>query len=217
MMDLENGDKVRLLPGRAVDEGSGASIDLADVAARVTAEERSATGFFQAEAATDLMHLIYLGPHILFSYGAHLAAVEVDVLTGRVEVVRYIVFTDAGRVINPQAYEQQVQGAVAQGLGYALMEDCSVEEGLITTKNFASYIVPSSLDVPPIESRAVETNEESGPFGMKGLGEVVISGVLPAIANAIAGALGVRLLKAPFTPERVLAALSSWRVGGEGQ
>jgi CO/xanthine dehydrogenase Mo-binding subunit len=217
MMGLEDGDRVRLLPGRAADEGSGASVDLADVAARLTAEERSATGFFQAEAATDLAHLIYLGPHILFSYGAHLAAVEVDVLTGRVEVVCYIVFTDAGRVVNPQVYEQQVQGAVAQGLGYALMEDCLVEEGLITTKNFAAYIVPSSVDVPPIESRAVETNEESGPFGMKGLGEVVISGVLPTIGNALAGALGVRLPRAPFTPERVLAALSSRSEAGEAR
>lgn len=213
LMGLKNADRTRLLPGRAVDTESGASVDLMDVTIRLTAEERSATGFFRAAGATDLAHLIYLGPHILFSYGAHIAAVEVDVPTGKVDVARYIVFTDAGRVINPQAYEQQVQGAVAQGLGYALMEDFSVREGFVTTRNFSSYIVPSSLDVPPIESTAVDTNEPTGPFGMKGLGEVVISGVLPAIANALAGALGVRFVKAPFTPERVLAALSS---GGEG-
>ena len=145
-------------------------------------------------------------PHLIFPYAAHLARVEVDELTGRVSVSDYVAFTDGGRVINPQNFEQQVQGAVAQGLGYALWEDCDSRDGLLQTKDLSTYVIPGAGDLPDIESHAVETEEQSGPFGMKGIGEVGMNGPLPAVASALLR-MGLPMTRAPFTPERILAAL----------
>ena len=146
-------------------------------------------------------------PHKIFSYGAHLACVEVDELTGEVEVKRYLAVSDCGKVINPQIFEQQIQGGIAQGLGYALCEDFIVQDGEVQTKNLTTYIVPTSLDVPDLESIPVEIEEPSGPFGLKGAGEIAIDGPLPAVANAIADACGIRIFRSPMTAERVLKAL----------
>lgn len=132
---------------------------------------------------------------------------EVDELTGKIEVREYLAITEGGRVINPQGFEQQVQGAVAQGIGYALMEQVTLDKGEILNPNFANYLMPTSLDLPDIESLAVETVEPTGPFGMKGIGEVGTNAPLPAIAGAIEDALGVRLTQSPFTAGRVLSLL----------
>jgi CO/xanthine dehydrogenase Mo-binding subunit len=156
-------------------------------------------------------------PHVFFSYGAHAACVEVDELTGKAEVLDYLAVTDGGRVINPRNFEQQVQGAVAQGLGYALMEEVFLREGQIANPDFADYVLPTFLDIPDIASRTVETVEETGPFGMKGIGEVGMNAPLPAVANAVRDALGIRFLRSPLTPERILEALrAEGRKGGEG-
>ena len=122
---------------------------------------------------------------------------------------RYLAVTDCGRILNPQVFEQQIQGGISQGLGYALMEEFSSREGKIRTADLSTYILPTALDVPDVESVAVELHEPSGPFGLKGAGEIAVDGPLPAVANALADACGVRLFSAPFTPERVLAALVS--------
>ena len=119
----------------------------------------------------------------------------------------YLAVTEAGRVINPQTCEQQVQGAVAQGIGYALCEDLQVEGGIIRTENLGEYIIPGALDLPDIKTAFVEVYEETGPYGMKGIGEVAANGPLPAIANALADAAGARISRSPLTPERVMAAL----------
>jgi CO/xanthine dehydrogenase Mo-binding subunit len=153
-------------------------------------------------------------PHLLFSHAAHLACVEVDELTGLIEVKKYLAVTEAGRILNPQGFEQQVQGAVAQGIGYALSEEVMLKEGRILTPDLAIYITPGSLDIPEIMSLAVEIHEESGPHGMKGVGEVGLNGPLPAIANAVAEACGFRIIRAPLKPERILNALKT--VGGPG-
>ncbi len=145
-------------------------------------------------------------PHLIFPYGAHLVRLEVDELTGQITVNSYLAFTDAGRVLNPQNYEQQVQGAIAQGLGYGLFEDLLTRDGTILSKDFSTYILPSSMDIPDIESHAVETIEHSGPFGMKGLGEVALNGPLPAVASALIHS-GISVNRAPFTPQRILEAL----------
>ncbi len=151
-------------------------------------------------------------PHLIYLYGAHLVRLEVDELTGQITVDGYLAFTDAGRVLNPQNYEQQVQGAIAQGLGYALFEDLSTRDGTILTKDFSTYILPSSMDIPDIESNAVETIEHSGPFGMKGLGEVTLNGPLPAVAAALIHS-GISVNRAPFTPQRILEALQKQGAG----
>lgn len=150
-------------------------------------------------------------PHRVFAFACHLARVEIDELTGEVEVCDYLAVTDGGRVLNPQLYEQQVHGGAVQGMGYALWEDFKVAEGEVITRNLATYILPTTLDVPDMLSLPVETFEETGPFGMKGIGEVVINLPLPAIANAIARATGEHIYKNPFTPEGVLLTLEKRR------
>ncbi|MBI4720609.1 MAG: xanthine dehydrogenase family protein molybdopterin-binding subunit, partial [Chitinivibrionia bacterium] len=125
-----------------------------------------------------------------------------------VEVMDYVAVTDGGKIINPQIYEQQVQGSIAQGLGYALYEEFKVSSGLPETGGLATYIIPTALDVPDILSLPVELPEETGPFGMKGVGEINLSGALPAVANAVADACGIRVTTSPLNPERVLEALS---------
>jgi len=146
-------------------------------------------------------------PHLLFSHAAHLAYVEVDELTGAVEVKEYLAATEAGRIINPQSFEQQVQGAIAQGIGYALTEKLILQEGNILNPNFATYIIPTASDIPEITSLPVEDYEPSGPYGMKGVGEVGTNGPLPAIANAVSDACGINPVKSPLTAEHILDCL----------
>ena len=143
-------------------------------------------------------------PHVFFSYAAHLAYVEVDELTGKIDVKGYLAATEGGRIVNPTGFEQQVHGAVAQGIGYALMEAVLLDEGKILNPNFANYIIPTSRDIPEITSVSVETVESTGPFGMKGIGEVGTNAPLPAIAGAVEDAVGRRLNRSPLTAESII-------------
>jgi len=211
---LEDIDAVELLPGRVRFKESGRSIPLSDIAGLIDNDDRSQKGYFRAPHDQSTLAIMYLGAHVLFSYGAHLARIEVDILTGKIDVVDYVAVTDAGKVLNRCVYDQQVQGSIAQGIGYALMEDYLVSEGRQETGDLATYIVPTSVDLPDMVSIAVEPEEKTGPFGMKGLGEVVISGCLPAISNAFHDACGVRITRSPLTQERVLSALAG---RGEGR
>ena len=210
-------DDLELLPGRVKHLRSGREVPLRNLAALMPDEDRICISQFIMPVARDALdtgkEFVIGFPHLLFSYAAHLAYVEVDELTGAVKVKRYLAATDGGRVLNPQAYEQQIQGAVAQGIGYALFEEVQIRMGRILTPDFSTYIIPTSRDVPDIDSVAVETYEASGPYGMKGIGEVGINGPLPAVANALARACGIRMAKAPITAERVMAAMRSARSG----
>ena len=212
-LEIEDMDSLELVPDAVRIKGSGRKAALRDVAALIDAGDRSCKGYFRTPYDESTLEIMYLGTHVLFSYGAHLARIEVDTLTGRIDVVDYVAVTDAGRVLNRAQYDQQVQGSIAQGIGYALMEDYIVKDGRHETEDLATYIVPTSLDVPDMVSIAVETDETTGPFGMKGIGEVVISGCVPAIANAFHDACGVRITRVPLTPQRVLSALAGQ--GGE--
>ncbi len=110
-------------------------------------------------------------------------------------------------MINPQIYEQQIQGGIAQALGYALSEDFVVQEGRTLTENLSKYVIPTAVDVPDITSVPVQIYEAGGPFGLKGIGEIATNGPLPAVANAVADALGARIFEAPLTSERILGAI----------
>jgi len=202
-------DGLRLEPGGVIHAPSGRRISLADLASRMEAGRRLSTASYTAPVAPDVAgaspELRTWGlPHRVFSFAAHLAAVEIDELTGEAAVCRYVAATDAGAVINPLTYEQQVQGGVAQGLGYALFEDFQAGK----TTNFTTYILPTSLDVMEVESIPVVRQPADGPFGMKGLGEIVIDPVYPAVANAIADALHRRIYSGPMTAVRILEALA---------
>jgi CO/xanthine dehydrogenase Mo-binding subunit len=142
-----------------------------------------------------------------YTFGAHAAEVEVDTETGALRVLKYAAAHDVGRAINPQSVEGQIQGGAVQGLGYGLMEEVIVEDGVNLTTSFASYLIPSAADVPDVEPIVVESGEGLGPFGARGIGEPPIGPPAAAVANAIADATGARLREIPFTAERVRQAL----------
>ena len=146
-----------------------------------------------------------------YTFGAHAAEVEVDTETGAVRVLKYAAAHDVGRAINPQSVEGQIQGGAVQGLGYGLMEEVVVEEGVNLTTSFASYFVPSAADVPDVDPIVVESGEGLGPFGARGIGEPPIGPPAAAVANAIADATGARVTRLPLTAERVAAALGLLR------
>ncbi len=219
MLLADDPDDLELLPGRVKHTKTGREVLLKDIGAVMMDEIRICVSQFIMPVVKETVETgkeFFIGfPHLLFSYGAHLAGVEIDELTGEMEVKTYIAATDAGRVMNPQVYEQQVHGAVVQGLGYALSEKIILKEGGIITPDLATYIVPGTLDVPDIESLIARTYESSGPYGMKGLGEVGINGPLPALANALADACVINVTAAPLTAEKILSAIGQAKSTGE--
>lgn len=139
-----------------------------------------------------------------FTFGTHLADVEIDLDTGQITLLRYIAAHDVGRAINPMSVEGQICGAAVQGLGQAMLEDVVVEDGVNMTPGLFQYLIPTATDVPDIECIVVESGEGLGPFGARGIGEAPIGPPLAAIANAVADAAGARPTELPITPERVL-------------
>lgn len=205
-------DNLELLPGRIRDLATGREIPLAAIASIMPAEDRICISQFLMPVVRDKLETgkeFRIGfPHLIFSYAAHLAAIEVDELTGAIEVKSYCAATEAGQALNPATFTQQVQGAIAQGIGYALLEEVVTDKGLVLTADFSTYHIPGAGDVPEIESHIVQTWEPSGPYGMKGVGEVGTNGPLPAIANALACACDIHLTRSPLCAERVLKAMS---------
>lgn len=146
-------------------------------------------------------------PYGAFVFGADAACVSVDLRTGVVEVLDFVGAHDVGKVVNPTNVEGQIQGAVTQGIGYALLEEVAFRDGVVWNNNLLDYKIPTFLDVPGIKAESVETLDPTGPFGAKGIGEPALVGVAPAIANAIFDATGARIDCLPMTPERILERL----------
>ena len=143
-------------------------------------------------------------------FGVHVCDVEVDPETGRVTVVRYTAAQDVGRAIHPAYVEGQVQGGVAQGIGWALNEEYVFDrDGQMENAGFLDYRVPVASDLPMIEAILVEVPNPAHPYGVKGVGEVPIVPPLAAVANAVRGAIGVRINDLPLSPSRVSAALAA--------
>jgi CO/xanthine dehydrogenase Mo-binding subunit len=138
----------------------------------------------------------------------HIVDVEVDPETGKVTVLRYTALQDAGKAIHPSYVEGQIQGAVAQGIGWALTEEYFTnDEGVMENASFLDYRMPTSLDLPMIDTVIVEVANPGHPFGVRGVGEVPIVPPLAAVANAIYDAIGVRLTELPMNPPAVLDAI----------
>ena len=136
------------------------------------------------------------------------AEVEVDTETGHVRVLKLINVADVGRPVNPRIVETQLSGAAVMQFGFTMQEKIEFDGGQITNASFADYKIPSIVDIPPsMQNEAVESEQGTGPFGAKGVGESGTFGVSPAIANAIEDACGVRLTELPLTAERVFRAL----------
>lgn len=142
-------------------------------------------------------------PYAVYGYGAQMAEVAVDTVLGTVKVARITAAHDLGRVINPLLSEGQVEGGIAQGLGLALMEEYVPGR----TENLHDYLIPTTGDMPEIETIFIEKPDPEGPMGAKGLGEHVLIPTAPAILNAIRHACGARITRVPALPHRVLAAI----------
>lgn len=142
-----------------------------------------------------------------YPFGCQIAEVEVDPETGQVSVTNFVAAHDVGRAINPMATEGQIQGGIAQGLGWTLMEDMAYKDGKMINGDFVDYIVPSSFDIPDITSILVEPVEPKGPYGAKGIGEPALNPTMAAITNAIFDATGVRIKELPVNPQKLLAEI----------
>jgi CO/xanthine dehydrogenase Mo-binding subunit len=142
-----------------------------------------------------------------YTFGTHAAEVEVDLETGDVRLLKYAACHDVGRAINPVRAEGQIIGGAAQGIGYALTEDCVAEQGHPLSSLFADYLIPTAMDLPDIGVALVESGEGRGPLNARGIGEPPIGPPAATIASAVEAAIGVRPTQLPITAERVLALL----------
>jgi 4-hydroxybenzoyl-CoA reductase subunit alpha len=148
-----------------------------------------------------------VGPSPAYSYSAQVAEVTVDCETGQVTVHKVWAAHDCGRALNPVSVEGQVIGSVWMGMGQALQEEMVWKDGLLMNAGMLEYKSPSAVESPEVECIIVESVDPEGPFGAKEASEGSLAATIPAISNAIYDAVGIRLREAPFTPERVLAAL----------
>ena len=175
------------------------------------AEERPAIGEFKYLAPRTNQfdkETGYSTPNFAYAFVAQAAEVEVDTETGHVRVIRIVCADDVGQPINPALVEGQVEGAVVQAQGYAILEDYKTKNGRVLTDQLSTYLIPTIWDIPEkVETVVVEVPDPNGPWGARGLGELPFLTVAPAIGAAIHDATGVWIDEFPFTPERVLKAL----------
>lgn len=135
---------------------------------------------------------------------AQFAEVDVDIHTGKIHLVKFVSAVDCGKAINPNLAEGQIEGAVVNGLSYALCEKYIFDEnGKMKNPSFKNYKIFSTLDIPEIKTIIVDSEEETGPFGAKSIGEIAINGPMPSIANAVYDAVGVRIFNSPITAEKI--------------
>jgi CO/xanthine dehydrogenase Mo-binding subunit len=150
----------------------------------------------------------YCDPNFAYGYVAEAVEVEVDMETGHVRLVEVVCADDVGKAINPQQIEGQVEGAVVQAAGYALMENFIMHQGRVLTPYLSNYLIPTVLDVPArVKSVILEYADKVGPWGVRGMSEMPYLPLAPAIAAAIKDATGVWMDEFPYTPDRVLKAL----------
>lgn len=154
-------------------------------------------------------------PNITYGYCAQVAEVEVDLETGHVQVLRLVSVNDVGRAVNPRQVEGQIRGAVAQSVGWTLLENYVQRDGRALTQHLSTYLIPGVLDVPTaVEPVILEFPDPQGPLGIRGMAEMPFIPTAPAIAAAIHDATGCWIDALPYTPERVWQALSTRRPQG---
>ncbi|HEY2577303.1 MAG TPA: xanthine dehydrogenase subunit D [Streptosporangiaceae bacterium] len=141
--------------------------------------------------------------HVQFAFAAHRAIVDVDTELGLVKVVELACAQDVGRAMNPQAVEGQIHGGTAQGLGLALMEEIQVAGGKVRNPSFTDYLIPTILDMPPMQLDVLELADPHAPYGLRGVGEPPTLSSTPAIVAAIRAATGLALTRIPVRPEHI--------------
>lgn len=194
-----------------LDQTGAPPIPVNEITSRLaeSAPPLSATGVFSFPYGPETpAHLPVGMPHVLMCFSAHVASVEVDPDLGVVEIKELVAIHDAGRVINRSTLEGQIEGAVSMGVGYALSEEMILKPNGNWVDNFTEYLLPTTLDMPPVmKTILLELPEESGPHGAKGIGEMPLGPVAPAIANAVACATSVRLNSIPIKREELVIGI----------
>lgn len=180
-------------------------------------EERPAMGTYQYRPPKTTPYDPETGraePNFAYGYVAQAVEVEVDVETGLIRLVRAVSANDVGRAVNPQLVQGQIEGAVVQAQGYAIMENLITEEGRILNPYLSTYLIPTVLDVPDeVKSVILEYADPIGPWGARGMAEMPYLPLAPAIAAAVFDATGIWMDSIPLTPERVVAALREHGIG----
>jgi CO/xanthine dehydrogenase Mo-binding subunit len=164
--------------------------------------------------STDLDKDWYGNESGAYNFCAQAVEVEVDPETGQFTILDMTMASDAGTVVHPMACEGQNEGALAQGLGYAHIEEPAIEGGRVLNPSLSDYRIPCVADMPPFKQVFVPSYEPTGPFGAKGVGQIGLDPTGPALANAIYQAVGVRIKSLPITPEKILRALGEKDRGG---
>jgi CO/xanthine dehydrogenase Mo-binding subunit len=200
-------DSVRFVEGLA--QVNGHVVPLGDVVSIMRSEGRDPRALYEYWAPATRPLGQGGDMHFAFSFAAQAAEVEVDTHTGLVRVLRIIVANDVGKALNPLGLQGQVEGGVVMGLGNALTENFIVEEGKVFTDHMARYRVPSITQTPEIISLIVEHPTADGPYGAKGVGEIVSVPTTPAITNAIFNAVGVRIDSLPVDQEQIVRELAA--------
>lgn len=206
-----NGDRVRIkgLPDRG--------ITLKELAAHAENAGRR----FRTEE-TFVAHTVRLddetgqgAPYWPYTFATYSVEVEVDTDTGKVDVLKAVCAQDVGRAVNPHLIEGQIEGGFAMGMSWALYEELALDNGHIRNNNYSKYIIPTTLDMPDIESIIVEDPESTAPYGAKGIGEPVMLAAMPAVLNAIYDAVGVRITSLPASPQQIVRLLREKQAGTE--
>lgn len=203
--------RMTFMGGRAVHDACAAAKDQWTMTDDTTI---SVTRQYRAPTTTPMTPLTGVcTPNYCYGYVAQAVEVEVNLLTGQVQVLNVISVHDVGKAINRQQVEGQIEGALAQALGYTLLENFQVNAGYILTPFLSTYLLPTIMDMPPnITPIILESADPNGPYGARGMSEMALVPFAPAVASAIYDATGVWLQQQPMTPERVLAALNAARV-----
>ncbi len=199
--------RLTLMAGRAVHD---AALKVRQAWSMTDDQHVTATENYRPPATTALDPVTGAGhPHYTYGYAAQAVLVEVNMHTGQVYVLGVISVHDVGKAINRQQVEGQIEGCVAQALGYVLLEHLQISEGRLLTPHLSTYLLPTTLDMPvEVVPVILELADPNGPFGARGVAEMPFVPLAPAIATAIHDATGVWMTDQPFTPPRVLAALN---------
>jgi carbon-monoxide dehydrogenase large subunit len=194
-------ERLELRGGRVESSESGAGISLAELGAA----DRESIGGIKLDA-----EVVYDPAHATHPFATHVCMVEVDRQTGQVQILKWIVAEDCGRVINPMIVDGQLHGGVAQGVASALLEEIRYsDEGQLLTGSFMDYLLPTSMDAPEISVRHLETPSTNHELGTKGTGEGGTIAAPAAIANAVSDALGLDANVLPLSPDRIRAMLAA--------
>jgi CO/xanthine dehydrogenase Mo-binding subunit len=199
--------RMTLMGGRAVHDAAAKALE----AWKSGARPARATAQYRPPATTPLDPNTTAGhPNYAYGYASQAVEVEVNTLTGQVQVLRVISVHDVGKAVNRQQVEGHIEGCLAQAIGYALLEHFQMRDGQVVTPYFSTYLLPTALDMPTeIVPIIIESADPNGPFGARGVAEMPLVPLTPAIASAIHDAVGVWVSEQPMTPERVLNAIMS--------